>query len=361
MSRAATWTRTRHEVLLLAVSAAAAATTVVALREAAPPSLRYWLATAASLGLAMAGLFAFWFGGAVRRRMLKTLAEEQDGARRLLSAIPDGLLLVRDDRISSVNRALCEQLGFSREELLEKPVPFPFWPPENRHELEAFHRSLAARGDHTAELSLRHKSGDRVRVLLAGRVVPDDDGTDRQLVTVHDVSEIHRRERRLAELAVRDPETALLDERAFEERLGDVVRDALKAGDGVAVVLADVVHPLDGGNALGRPEGLLAFDRLRRIGRAGDLLARTGRQELGWILPDTDANGALEALERWRSELDEVGGLGLTAGLCDLAAAGDALTLYALADRALAVARRRGPGATERQPAVVPSGAAESV
>ena len=38
----------------------------------------------------------------------------------------------------------------------------------------------------------------------------------------------------------------------------------------------------------------------------------------------------------------------LTAGVCDLAGAGDALSLYALADRALVAARRSGPGSTER-------------
>jgi len=344
-------TRTRHEVLLLAVSAAAALTAAAAVREAAPASPRLWLATAASLALALAALFAFWFGGAARRRLIEALDDERNGAQSLLSAIPDGLLLVRDDRIVSVNRALCDQLGFSREELLEARVPFPFWPPEHGHDLETFHRSLATRGDHAAELTLRHRDGDRIRVILAGRLVPDEDGGSRQLLSVHDVSEIHRRERRLAELAVREPETGLLDERAFEERLGGAVRDALGRGDPVAVVLLEVMAA-DGGNALGRPEGLLAIDRLRRLGRAEDLLARTGRHELGWILPGTDVGGALEAVERWRSELEAVGGLALTAGICDLERAGDALTLYALADRALAAARQVGPGSTERHPPV---------
>ena len=65
--------------------------------------------------------------------------DESEVARNLLSAIPDGLLLVREGEICSVNRSLCELLGFDREELLGSTAPFPFWPPEHRHEIEAWH------------------------------------------------------------------------------------------------------------------------------------------------------------------------------------------------------------------------------
>jgi len=91
-------------------------------------------------------------------------------------------------------------------------------------------------------------------------------------------------------------------------------------------------------------------ERVARLERDG-LLAPAGRA----AIEVAQANGswtALEAVERWRSELEAVGGLALTAGICDLERAGDALTLYALADRALAAARQVGPGSTERHPPV---------
>ena len=69
--------------------------------------------------------------------------------------------------------------------------------------------------------------------------------------------------------------------------------------------------------------------------------------ELGWILPETDTAGGLDAVERWRAALADIGGVVLTAGVCDLAGGGDALGTYALADRALTTARRRGAGSTE--------------
>jgi diguanylate cyclase len=353
--------RTWEEALLLAVSAAAAAGAIVAVREAAPPSPGLWLATAAALALALTCVFAVWFGGAARRRLSQSLHGEWDAARTLLSAIPDGLVLVRDGRIRSVNRGLCDLLGFDRQELLGEAAPFPFWPPEHRHEIEAWHAELESRGELVAELTFCHRRGDRLRVLVAGRVVDDGSGGRRHFVTVRDVSASHRRERRLTELSARDAETGLLDRREFEERLANAVRLATKTGTNVTVVLAQMsLHGRSGEGVLARPEAHLAVDRLGRILRAGDDLARTGAGELGWILPETDAAGGIEAIARWRTEIADVEGVTLTAGVADLAGAGDAFSLYALADRALAAARREGESATvpyepPAQPAPGPS------
>ncbi len=341
-----TWKWSKEEVLLLAISVTAAAAAIVSVQEAAPPRPGLWVATAAALALALTGVFAVWFGGAARRRLTQSLDGDWDAARTLLSAIPDGLVLVRDGRIVSVNRSLCDLLGFDRQELLGQAHPFPFWPPEHRHEIETWHSELEARGEVGSELTFCHRGGDRIRVLAAGRVV-DDSASPRQLVTVRDASASHRRERRLTELSARDPETGLLDRREFEERLGHAVRRARKSGTNVTVVLAQIAT---GGRAvddvLEQPEALVAVDRLERGVRAGDELARTGRCEIGCILPETDAAGGIEAVSRWRSEIADVGDVSLTAGVCDIAGAGDAISLYALADRALADARRKGLGET---------------
>ncbi len=240
-------------------------------------------------------------------------------------------------------------LGYERRELVDAPAPYPFWPPEHRHEIEVWHEELAARGESVAELTFRHSRGDRIRMLASGRLVPGEqsDGV-RHVVTVRDISVTHRRERRLTELASRDSETGLLDRREFEERLGGAVRRAIHAGSNVTVVLAELaVHGRTGGGVFGRPEGLIAVDRLRRLVRAGDDFARTGDSELAWILPETDVVGGLEAIARWRAELADVLGVELTAGLCDLTRGADVFSLYALADRALSTARRRGAGSTE--------------
>jgi PAS domain S-box-containing protein len=340
--------RTKEDVLLLAVAVAAGGVVVASVRQAAPPSVGLWVTTAAALALVLAACFAFWLGGAARRAVSETLFGEWDAARSLLSAIPDGLVVVDDGRVSSVNRRLCELVGFGREELLGADAPFPFWAPEHRHEIEAWHAELGVRGEHAAELTFRRRDGGRIRVLAAGRTVSSDRAGRRYVITVRDVSAGHRRERRLAELSARDPETGLLNRHEFEERLGDAVRDATTGGESVAVVLAElVVRGEVGAGAFRRPEALVAVERLRGVARAGDVLARTREGELGMILPGTDVQGGVEAVARLRGALGELD-VELTAGVCDLATAGDPLTLYALADRALASAREKGRSATAR-------------
>ena len=105
-----------------------------------------------------------------------SLDGEWDTARALLSALPDGLLVVAGGRIRSVNRGLCDQLGFDRDSLLGVEAPFPFWPPEHRHEIDAWQAELEARGEHVGELTFRHWNGGHLRVLVAGRVVSVDEG-----------------------------------------------------------------------------------------------------------------------------------------------------------------------------------------
>lgn len=351
--------RTKEEVLLLGVAASAAVVAVVSARDAEPPRVGLWVASATALALALAALFALWLAGHARRVVDETLFGEWDAARTLLSAVPDGLLVLDDGHVSSVNRRLCELLGFEREELLGTAAPLPFWPPEHRHEIEAWHSQLAASGEDDTELTFRHRDGSRLRVLVAGRTLPAPSGAPRQLVTVRDVSANHRRERRLLELSSRDPDTGLLNHGEFEERLGNAVRRALGGGENVALVLAEL--EVDGGAESGvllRPEGLVAVERLRALVRAGDELARTRENEIAWILPGADAHAGVGAVARARAALAALDRVTLTVGICDLAAAGDALALYAFADRALSAARAQGPGGTAqyRPEALLPTG-----
>ncbi len=171
----------------------------------------------------------------------------------------------------------------------------------------------------------------------------------------------YRRERRLAELCSRDPETALLDERGFEEKVRDAVRSALADGTNPSVVVVELGS--DGPSwtgGLGSPEALLVIDRLQSLLRAGDELARMRDDRIAWLLPETGLEGAVEAVSRARRAISSTGAT-LTAGVCDFATAGDAPSLYALADQALAEAKRQGRGTTASYthgiPEILPSDA----
>ena len=105
--------RTKEEALLLGVAASAAVVAVVSVRDAEPPRIGLWVATATALGLALAALFALWLAGHARRVVDETLFGEWDAARTLLSAVPDGLLVLDEGQVRSVNRRLCELLGLA--------------------------------------------------------------------------------------------------------------------------------------------------------------------------------------------------------------------------------------------------------
>lgn len=282
-----------------------------------------------------------------RRRRRTATDSELAAARDLLSAIPDGLALVQDGRIRSVNRRLCELLGFERGELVGQPQPFPFWPPEHRHELETWLAQLEREGELEGELTFRRRNGERLHVAVSGCRVAGDDDAPRYVLTVRDMSPSRRRERRLAELCGRDPQTGLHDQVEFETLLGSAVRRATRYGETLTVVLAELgIDGQAGAGVFGRPEALVAVERLQEQTRADDVLARTGACELAWILPSTDMHGGVGAVARARAALAGLPGVSLTVGICDLATAGDALALCAFADRALVEAREQGAGGT---------------
>jgi PAS domain S-box-containing protein len=335
------------ELLLLVAAVGGVAIAALSARDVVPTDIGPSLGAAVSLGVAGAAAFAYWLSRAARGAVARGEDGELAAARELLSAIPDGLLLVQDSRVRSVNRRACELLGFDRAQLVGERQPFPFWPPELRHELESWHEALERHGELEGELTFRRRNGERVHVTVAGRRVPDGNGPPRHVLTVRDMSSSRRRERRLAELCGRDPETGLHDHLEFDQLLGSAVRRATAYGEALTLVLLELhIDGRAGAGVFGRPGALVAVERLQELSRVDDVLARTGESEVAWILPGTDAHGGVGAVARARTALASLPEVELTAGICDLATAGDPLALCAFADRALVDAREQGVGGT---------------
>ena len=156
---------------------------------------------------------------------------------------------------------------------------------------------------------------------------------------------------RLAALAAWDPLTGLPNHRTFQERLRDEAARAARHGHPLAVVAIDLDHFRQVNEAYGHDVGdrvlVEVARRLRGQARAGEVVARVGGEEFAWILPETDMAGAHRAAERARRAIeqlpvDPVGTVTISAGVCDLAHAGDAEELFRLADGALYWAKQRG-------------------
>ncbi|MGE0029435.1 MAG: diguanylate cyclase [Thermoleophilia bacterium] len=151
--------------------------------------------------------------------------------------------------------------------------------------------------------------------------------------------------------AATDPLTGLANHRAFQERLAAEVQRAARHGRPLALAVMDLDHFKRVNDSHGHLMGDRVLVEAGRIlqaeARRDDLVARMGGEEFAWLMPETDDASAWEAADRARAamaahDFSDVGRVTISAGVCDLAAAGDGERLFALADRALYWAKHHG-------------------
>jgi len=151
--------------------------------------------------------------------------------------------------------------------------------------------------------------------------------------------------------AATDPLTGLANHRAFQERLAAEVQRAGRHGRPLALAVIDLDHFKRVNDSHGHQVGDRVLVEAGRIlqaqARRDDLVARMGGEEFAWLMPETDDASAWEAADRARAAIaahafEGVGRVTISAGVCDLAAAGEGERLFALADGALYWAKHRG-------------------
>lgn len=208
-------------------------------------------------------------------------------------------------------------------------------------------------------------------ILLTGPASAVAPGAAERLAPFADLlslaAETHETRRRLASLAGTDALTGLGNRRSFDDMLAREVVRARRHGDGLALVLLDVDHFKAVNDRFGHQRGdrVLAEvgRRLVAIARRGEVVTRIGGEEFAWLLPRTSGEGAEAAARRALSAIgaapfDVVGRLTVSAGVCDLAVAGDAEEMVRLADLMLYRAKADGRDAVRRfvPPAAAPAG-----
>ncbi|AKU25122.1 GGDEF domain-containing protein [Massilia sp. NR 4-1] len=116
--------------------------------------------------------------------------------------------------------------------------------------------------------------------------------------------------RQLEKMALQDGLTGLANRRQFDVTLGNEFSRAVRQGSELAFIMIDVDYFKQYNDLQGHSAGddcLRALSRSIRMQtpkRPGDLAARYGGEEIGVLLPNTDAEGARAVAERIRAAVE---------------------------------------------------------
>jgi diguanylate cyclase (GGDEF)-like protein len=160
---------------------------------------------------------------------------------------------------------------------------------------------------------------------------------------------------RVAESALRDPLTGLLNRRFFDEAVETAHANARRAGSELSLIVLDLDRFSAVNNEYGHAVGDAVLRRvakaIRSATREGDVLVRYGGEEFVVIAPATSGEGAVAAAERIRAAVAASGTelvdgrvvpLTVSAGVASLVDEADGRGLFRAADSALLAAKRAG-------------------
>jgi diguanylate cyclase (GGDEF)-like protein/PAS domain S-box-containing protein len=301
---------------------------------------------------------------------LRGTAQDVTGRRRveeqfrdLLETAPDGIVIVDGDgRIVLVNQQTETLFGWSRDQLIGQSVELLL--PERFAGRHARHRrgyasdlELRPMG---ADLDLyaRRADGTEFPVEISLSPLRTDQGV---LVSaaVRDVSERKQAQLQLAHQALHDPLTGLPNRVLVAERLEQALARSAGTGSEVAVLFVDLdrfkVINDSRGHAAGDELLVIVAERLRRVVRTSDVVARFGGDE--FVVVCEDRTAAFEAslvAERITEVLRDpilVDGqeifLSASVGIAVADGAGSSDSLLRDADAAMYRAKERGRARSE--------------
>lgn len=140
------------------------------------------LITGLIIALAAAVLVSLWvMRGHIQRRLVAEQALRSEYAFR--KAMEDSLTVGMrardlDGRVTYINPAFCQMVGFSAEELIGARPPMPYWAPEELENTQAIHQAVIAGKAPLEgfEIRLMRKDGNRFDALIYEAPLIDADG-----------------------------------------------------------------------------------------------------------------------------------------------------------------------------------------
>jgi diguanylate cyclase (GGDEF)-like protein/PAS domain S-box-containing protein len=160
------------------------------------------------------------------------------------------------------------------------------------------------------QVRMRTASGEWLWLEVNGRLIHDESGEMKEhLVIMRDITQRKMEEHRLAELAMTDGLTGLLNRRAFDDIMEREWRRTIREGSQTSLLLLDVDHFKGFNDLYGHQMGddclhAIAAAISASCGRPTDVVARYGGEEMAVILPGLDGPGAAIVAERIRAAVE---------------------------------------------------------
>jgi diguanylate cyclase (GGDEF)-like protein/PAS domain S-box-containing protein len=317
------------------------------------------------LGAVAASIVTWRLNEDMRARMGKAHDRARETSERFQLAFDGGVsgmaLVAPDGRYTRVNRALCDMLGYTEAELLERSFQSITHPDDLGGDVDQ-HRALIAGTVDVYETEKRyvHRDGHEVWVQIGVTAVRDADRRVLYFIAqTHDVTTRKRFEDELAHRALHDPLTGLPNRALFLDRLGHALVRLRRHPGSVAVLFVDLdrFKLVNDGMGHGSGDAVLteAARRLSESARAEDTVARFGGDEFTILCEHAGADEArivgqrvLDAFTRPFTHEGREFHLSTSIGIRvnDLATA-SADSLLRDADVALYAAKERGRGRLE--------------
>jgi diguanylate cyclase (GGDEF)-like protein/PAS domain S-box-containing protein len=268
-----------------------------------------------------AGIHGFFVLGAVAASVVSWRLNEEmragmDAARRLAreqsarfqhsfeGGVTGMAVLTPDGRYTSANRALCEMVGYSEEEMLARDFQSITHPNDLAASAEQHRALLAGTVDgYETEQRLRHRDGQEVWVQLGVTGGRDDAGDVSYLIIqAHDVTTRRRFEEELTHKALHDHMTGLANRALFLDRLRHALIGLRRRPGQLAVLFVDLDRFKLVNDGLGHNVGdeviREAARRLSKATRPEDTVARFGGDEFTILCENASEEQALAIGQR---------------------------------------------------------------
>ena len=282
----------------------------------------------------------------------RALRHARDLFTTVFHQAPIGMALVDPvGRWLLVNQALCDLVGYSETELLERTLHDITHPDDLPGQLALMEELLAGRrSSYQLDKRYLHADGHVIWASISVSAVRDETGAPLHLVgQIVDISERHGSEQRLQHLADHDPLTGVLNRRRFEEELIRQLDRCRRYDERATLVKIDLDLFKDINDSFGHAVGDEALQAIAAalLGhvRSSDVLARVGGDEFAALLvgvgPDR-AGVAAAGLAAVVRALDGPAPVTISVGATVLGADDQADAALMRADEALHRVKREG-------------------